>query len=467
MNGGITFCALVPMRSVPFRVLCMVGMNEASFPASESQAEFNILKNKGQADRTVEDRHLFLESLLCAGDYLHISYTGENAEGPPRSACSPVVELLKNMDSIFGSDLRRPVSESILIRHRMQSFHPDYFREDRTLYSYSRAGFRAAAAFLKPDKKNRPFLSKQLASFQEEAIQISSIISYYKYPSRTFLRQALGVDYFEDAELPDEEINLADGLTGFRLKEKALQFVLKGKKTDEIIENLLNSGLIFASSAGRFQIRRLLYETDSFFRTAAAIFENKSGEFSPESLHLKQFYRPVRGSLRFASPAAHVYIRPGSLSARFLLEAWVLHLAASLHFKNPNLTTLLCGTQSKEGFNLGLFRLASSIDAKSEFEYLLEFRKIGLVRPAPFFPLISLRFAEAQNDEARKKALVVLENDIGEEEELLFPDIAEELHGEEFQNISRRIFGPLLKSLHRDLEFDSIAEIIGGRKDVR
>ena len=69
LTGGVTFCALKPMRSIPSKVICLLGMNDRSFPRTSPQLSFDLMAQKRQlGDRSSreDDRYLFLETLISA-----------------------------------------------------------------------------------------------------------------------------------------------------------------------------------------------------------------------------------------------------------------------------------------------------------------------------------------------------------------------------------------------------------------
>ena len=81
LGYGITFCALVPMRSVPFKIVALMGMNDGEYPRQESHPSFDLMAHqarRGDRSRRDEDRYLFLESLLAAREKLIISYVGQS-----------------------------------------------------------------------------------------------------------------------------------------------------------------------------------------------------------------------------------------------------------------------------------------------------------------------------------------------------------------------------------------------------
>ena len=98
-SGTVTFASLSAMRGIRYRVVCLVGMNDGSFPGRAYSPEFELIPKaeprRGDRQRNLEERGIFLDALLAAGEILHISYTcrdpRDNAVMPPSV---PVAKLL-------------------------------------------------------------------------------------------------------------------------------------------------------------------------------------------------------------------------------------------------------------------------------------------------------------------------------------------------------------------------------------
>ena len=52
ISGGVTFCAMLPMRSIPFKVVCLVGMNTDAFPRKAQTLGFDLMVKKPQDGRS-------------------------------------------------------------------------------------------------------------------------------------------------------------------------------------------------------------------------------------------------------------------------------------------------------------------------------------------------------------------------------------------------------------------------------
>ncbi|MED7788459.1 exodeoxyribonuclease V subunit gamma [Francisella sp. 19X1-34] len=103
LNGKVTFCSMTPMRSIPFKVVAMLGLNNGKFPRQELAISFDLMTKLGRraCDRTKrdDDRYLFLEAILSARDYLYFSYLGRsvktNVEQQPSLVLKELISYLR------------------------------------------------------------------------------------------------------------------------------------------------------------------------------------------------------------------------------------------------------------------------------------------------------------------------------------------------------------------------------------
>lgn len=94
LAGPVNICTLMPMRSIPFKVVCLLGMNDGVYPRTLPPLGFDLMSQKpqrGDRSRRDDDRYLFLEALMSAEQTLYISYIGrsiqDNSERFPRCWC--------------------------------------------------------------------------------------------------------------------------------------------------------------------------------------------------------------------------------------------------------------------------------------------------------------------------------------------------------------------------------------------
>ena len=96
-TGTLTVCTMVPMRSVPHRVVCLLGLDDGVFPRVGAVDGDDVLARDpqtGERDPRSEDRQLMLDAVLAAtetpGDHLHrrqrVLRAAPPAGGAPRRA---------------------------------------------------------------------------------------------------------------------------------------------------------------------------------------------------------------------------------------------------------------------------------------------------------------------------------------------------------------------------------------------
>jgi exodeoxyribonuclease V gamma subunit len=218
--GGITFCSLIPMRSIPFKVVALLGMDFDKFPRRETPLSFNLMEQKRKkGDRNVKenDKHLFLETVLSAQQYLYISYIGRSAKDnsihPPSALVDELVDYVES-----GSDKDANVRQKIIITQPLHGFSQQYFKKLQGLYSY------LGGDSLNDDMHSiAAAVTKEAKMFDWEEIPVSALLSFFKNPFKWYYNKVLGIYYRDDdVLLPDTELFELDGLQRWKLKNDLL-----------------------------------------------------------------------------------------------------------------------------------------------------------------------------------------------------------------------------------------------------
>ncbi|MDE2121420.1 MAG: exodeoxyribonuclease V subunit gamma, partial [Betaproteobacteria bacterium] len=155
LAGGVTFCSLLPLRAIPFEVVCLLGMNEDAYPRVGQRGDFDLMAQPGlyrAGDRSWrdDDRYLMLEALLSARRVLYLSWCGRSARDNTELAPSVLVSQLRDyLAAGFGAPEPRPGESpgQALLRvrtteHALQPFSRRYF-EPGGLRTWAREWFGA------------------------------------------------------------------------------------------------------------------------------------------------------------------------------------------------------------------------------------------------------------------------------------------------------------------------------------
>lgn len=214
LAGKVNFCTLLPMRSVPFKVVCLLGMNDADYPRTQTPNSFDLMQyhyQKGDRVRRDDDRYLFLEALLAARNYCYISYVGRSiTDNQPKEPSVLVSQLLDYIN--------QGQSENVLtvIEHPMTAFSPDNFKNNEK-FTRSFATKWLPIAQFDASVSNSEFAVTMTENPEKiEEIELDRLVSFVENPVKFFFEKQLGV-YFrdEDDHIADSENFTLNGLDNY------------------------------------------------------------------------------------------------------------------------------------------------------------------------------------------------------------------------------------------------------------
>ncbi|MFE6921510.1 exodeoxyribonuclease V subunit gamma [Nocardia sp. NPDC057663] len=227
-TGELTVCTLVPMRSVPHRVVLLLGLDDDVFPRPGTVDGDDLLARDplvGERDARSEDRQLLLDAIMAAGEKLLILHTGADpVTGAARPPAVPVAELL----DVLTAQVGRAAMATVHVRHPLQSFDRRNFAPDRprSFDTVALAGARAAA---RPSQPRPPLLAAPLPPAPLADVALAELISFAEHPVRAFLWQRLGLRVPEEAEDIADQLPIElDGLAKWDLGERMLTARLTG-----------------------------------------------------------------------------------------------------------------------------------------------------------------------------------------------------------------------------------------------
>jgi exodeoxyribonuclease V gamma subunit len=264
LAGAVNFCTLMPMRAIPFKRVCLLGMNDGDYPRAQPPLDFDLMGSDyrpGDRSRREDDRYLLLEALLSARDQLYISWVGRSIrDNSERPASVLIGQLRDHLASGWrlrdeGDDLL----ESMTQEHPLQPFSARYFHEGDALFSY--ANEWQVLHQVTDQMAEGEVLD---AYVQEEPLSLGQLQDFLRNPVRHFFSQRLKV-FFEAAEVPlaDEEPFVLDALQRYNLSDSLLAAALgRIDHADQALEDqakrLQNSGLLPLAGFGECLQRELI-----------------------------------------------------------------------------------------------------------------------------------------------------------------------------------------------------------------
>ncbi|ROR32557.1 exodeoxyribonuclease V subunit gamma [Inmirania thermothiophila] len=332
---GVVVGPMRALRGLPFRVVCLLGLNDGDFPrvrADDGLDRTRAHPRRGDPDPRAEDRGLFLDALLSARDALHLSYVGrDERDDSPRPPSVVLAELMDLVRSLHGEEgLRR-----ITVVHRLQPFHPDYFRPDGPLYSHDatlcEGARRLVAREPDPTPPERRLFPAPLPAPEEPELTPQAFARLLRHPVDFLLRERLGVRLETAPEvLEAREPFLPDPRQRQRLRAVLLRRALRqGAPPDPGEARALLSGLGLlphGEAAAALAAGRAHGELAALWAQAAPHLARPPRPPLPVDLEAGPLR--VRGVLDDLREHGRLVLLAGRLRAHHLVEHWVLHLLA-------------------------------------------------------------------------------------------------------------------------------------------
>jgi exodeoxyribonuclease V gamma subunit len=389
MAGGITFCEMLPMRAVPFKVVCLLGMNDGAYPRPTTAPSFDLIAANprlGDRSRRKDDRYLFLESLLSARSCFYLSYVGQSIRDGSSLAPSVLVsELVEYLMQRFTV-----ARERILTTHPLQPFSPAYFTGRPELFSFSASNF-AAAQMLGQPREGRMLIAEPLppppAEFRE--ITLDDLGYFFGNPARYFCRKRLGIHLEgEVAELAGTENFNLDFLARYQLGEIMLQECLAGAPPPDHYRIARQQGLLPHGSVARAAFRELVAGVETVADKLAA--KGGGGEMLTLTGRIELDSFTISGQLQTSPANGLIIYRYARLKPTDLVRGWLHHLVLDqLAPADWARTTHVVGNDK-------IVSLPPVAESDVLLAALLALYWQGLMSPLRFFPAASLEFARAK-----------------------------------------------------------------------
>ncbi len=389
LNDSIAVSELAAGQVLPARVICLVGMNDESFPRSPAPSTFDLVaagsRQRGDRDVRQEDRLAFLEALVSAATSLVVTYTGRGIRDdvaiPPSVVVDELLEYLRERfpDAAFRTE------------HPLQPFDARYFREGSGLFSYSAPMCDTARTLLDSSRgagdANRFMVRIDDRAAEPVAVGLAELERFFADPARAFLRERLDVLLVEDDPALDEEDPFdPDGLELFRLRDTMVRMFLDGGAPGDIEETMLHCGRFPPGPPGLALVR---HEAAAAARLAATLETYGVREAGQVEFDLVAGGIRVAGTVGNVTPDALLHWHAGRIGAS---QRIAVHLR--------QLALMACGHGAVQARLFGREgdgweeRVMAPPGAGRLEDWLQAFAE-GRRAPLPFAPRTSLAFSDA------------------------------------------------------------------------
>lgn len=385
LDGRLTFCQMMPMRSIPFRLICLLGMSENVFPRVDRPLDFDLMvgnRREGDRSRRDDDRYLFLETILSAREKLYISYVGMDPDDNKFSQPSLVVcDMLNTLAEICLISLD-DLQQRLLVCHPLQPFSLRYFEGNNRLFTFSLQHRKTAVQC----RQQLKYKGIQLTGSAEEMARVSlvELIDFFSHPGRWFCQKHAGIFFRRDNDMvSDRECFSLNNLDRYLLIEHELNQGENG------------SGFDVVRAKGDLPLGRSgYYEYQDTLTVVGEILSRRLDLQQGDALPPHPFdldFGDIRltGSLQ-RWPGGQVLVRPGSCKGHNSRD-YIRHLLHHLVY----LTVF--GADAGKTFFLrtdGTFYYDNWDEPRASLAGLIELFLAGQRRPLCLLPRTSLAYAE-------------------------------------------------------------------------
>ncbi|MBY6186600.1 exodeoxyribonuclease V subunit gamma [Marinobacter hydrocarbonoclasticus] len=434
LAGKINFCTLMPMRAIPFKQVCLLGLNDEDYPRSRPAMDFDLLAAGGLTDgqgqripnqyrpgdrsRREDDRYLFLEALMAAREQIYFSYVGRNArDNAERTPSVLLGQLQDHLKAGYVLDGEGELLTHLTTVHPLQPFSPAYFSEaaGSGLHTYAREWYDA--------HQGEPGMeAPQLEPWQPQApIALADLAALLRDPVKLLMTRRLGIWFGDDTEAAEDlEPFALDGLTSFKIRDELMAVLRqyrdaepeqRGQALTQRIGRLAGRGLLPLGAFAQMATDHLAEPTLAAFERAASL----SAQWQ-ESEDIECYHK--HGALELEDWLSGLY---GQQGAYFRLRVMPQAIGARGQLKNPiHALDLYLGHLAgcAEGLTLTSYLVGADTafylaplpagEAKRQLSQLMEHYLNAMTTPQPVAPRAALAFL-SENEKAEEHEVAALE----------------------------------------------------------
>lgn len=346
--GKINFCTLMPMRSVPFKIVCLLGMNDGVYPRMAPPLGFDLISRHGRLgdrSRRNDDRYLFLEALLSAEQKLYISYIGHDIQTNEVRYPSILVDelwdyiqhsyCLAGDESAISAVAVNKLQQHLMEQHTRMPFNVVNFDMSNNLcrtISYADEWLPAAKRQGELSYFNQPLLRQSINN-----IGLDELKQFYRHPIKFLTNKRLGYSINpNDEQLPDTENFNLNNLQRFYINNQILdQFMINNDNSLQFDEKLYQK-MFYSNQLPYGAFGQILYtEQKSVMQDLIDRIQPQiSGHFRSLDVHLTLEAVNLTGKINNLQDDGILQWRSTKLTIKDGLSLWIDHLICCILLTN-------------------------------------------------------------------------------------------------------------------------------------
>jgi exodeoxyribonuclease V gamma subunit len=405
-TGNLTVCTMVPMRSVPHRVVILLGLDDGVFPRTGGIDGDDILARNpciGERDMRSEDRQLLLDAVLAAGERLIVLHTGADpVSGAHRPPAVPIGELLDVIEAMAPGS-----RDQIVRRHPLQPYDPRPFT-GATPFSFDPVSLAGARRALQP--RHTPAAPARLPPVTGP-VALDDLVAFAEHPVRAYLRQRLRITAAgEDDQVADALYATLDGLQEWAVGKRILDAALKGQDPGDIRRLEWLRGTLPPGPLGARVLDKVLTRLGPLVAASAGPLATPARTVD---LRIDIAGRVLSGTINAVHGDAVVTVTYSTLAAKHRARAWVLALALAAAGEGTSAISI-----GRRGNRATTSTIVAPPDPRAALTELLYLYDRGMREPLPMPTKTAAAYAASRLggdsvEQALESALREWRNDFG------------------------------------------------------
>lgn len=404
VTGSVTVAEWKPMRSIPFRVIAVAGLDDATFPRRDRPVGFDLIAHVPRVgDRSLreDDRQLFLDMVLAASERLILSWSGWTTSAAAERARSIVLDELFEVLAAEG----RPVS---LVEHALHPFSPRYFSsspKDAALFTYSEQMELTAIARDQSGRSTRSLdsfaptpVDVHLLPEADEIVRLDDLTAFWENPSRWFCRESLRMTLPQDESInADRERMALNKMEEGLIRYLMLQETMRGKANPAAErQRLIADGQLPPGKLGAAWYAQLAAEFDRLRPMLPKVPLRSIG------VSLQGDGWQLQGEITGVTDEARYVIRSGEFYPKHRIRAWVEHVvlcaAVQANHSLPCTSIYVGLVKKKTERQAAVARVTEVPSAIALVEQWVRLLRTARTRPIPFFPQAAVAWIDSAPD---------------------------------------------------------------------